>query len=366
MADGIASAVAGREGLLPIQQSADRGALPRHDRPSRHGGPDTPGCGIQDAAAVLAGRDLQFRARVVQIMLLCALVRHPIPDDVAGNVGDVRPASSASTRAWSTWRGEFAAGSLGLAARRLPRNGYEGTWNEAEASAVVHSTRVLHDAWEFDLVNDPELAARWAALETPAPERHRPQGVGDVPGARVHLPGHAGVGAAAAVPARLGARAGRLRHDGGVRGRGVRAHRAGQRRPARVLAPGHGDLVVRDRLPGHGRGALRGVTGALLVATPTWRCGSPTPCGAARCATTTRPAPTASTSSDWTGSPWPHRTVRRAAGALQPRAQVGRRGRGRIGRAVGAGRDQPVPDATPAQALAAASGIPYDAHGASV
>ena len=59
---------------------------------------------------------------------------------------------------------EFAHGSLGLAAVDFVRNGYEGTWNEEASSAVVHSSRVLHDAWEFS-VNDPELAARWAALE---------------------------------------------------------------------------------------------------------------------------------------------------------------------------------------------------------
>ena len=40
---------------------------------------------------------------------------------------------------------EFAAGSLGLAADDFTRNGYEGTWNEEESAAAVHSTRVLHD-----------------------------------------------------------------------------------------------------------------------------------------------------------------------------------------------------------------------------
>ena len=59
---------------------------------------------------------------------------------------------------------EFAHGSLGLAAHDFARNGYEGTWNEEESAAAVHSTRPLHDAWEFS-VHDPELAAQWAALE---------------------------------------------------------------------------------------------------------------------------------------------------------------------------------------------------------
>jgi hypothetical protein len=59
---------------------------------------------------------------------------------------------------------ELAAGSLDLAAHDFRRNGYEGTWNETASATAVHSARVLHDPWEFD-VDDPELAVRWASLE---------------------------------------------------------------------------------------------------------------------------------------------------------------------------------------------------------
>ena len=66
---------------------------------------------------------------------------------------------------------EFAAGSLGLAAFDFQRNGYEGTWHEHEEESVgaLHSTRVLHDAWEA-APHDPELAAGRASLETLGPE----------------------------------------------------------------------------------------------------------------------------------------------------------------------------------------------------
>ncbi len=51
-----------------------------------------------------------------------------------------------------------------MAAHDFIRNGYEGTWSEDVSTTVVHSSRVLHDPWEFS-VNDADLAARWAALE---------------------------------------------------------------------------------------------------------------------------------------------------------------------------------------------------------
>ncbi|HUE07991.1 MAG TPA: hypothetical protein VMP41_11235 [Acidimicrobiales bacterium] len=160
--DGIASAVASTSGLLPVQRSLitalsngmtgyttrldDRSVLP----------PD-------EFAAALARRELSFRSRVVQNMVLCALVLHPIPEDVAENVASYARELGVEDGMVRV-AGEFAHGSLGLAAVDFVRNGYEGTWNEEAASAAVHSSRVLQDAWEFS-VNDPELAARWAALE---------------------------------------------------------------------------------------------------------------------------------------------------------------------------------------------------------
>ena len=85
LADGIATAVAGAEGLMPVQYSLILALFPAmtgyavtlDGRP-----PMAP----EELAAALARRNLQFRSRVVQMMLLCALVRHPIPDDVAENI----------------------------------------------------------------------------------------------------------------------------------------------------------------------------------------------------------------------------------------------------------------------------------------
>ncbi len=162
LADGVASAVAGREGLLPIQRALIEALFPAL---TGHAVAvtDQPGMTAHELASALARRDLPFRSRGVQLMLLCALVRHPIPEDVVDNVAAFARELGVEEGMVDVAR-EFAAGSLGLAAHDFTRNGYEGTWEEAESSTALHSTRVLHDPWEFS-VKDPELAARWAALE---------------------------------------------------------------------------------------------------------------------------------------------------------------------------------------------------------
>ena len=115
----------------------------------------------------LERRDLGFRSRMVQVMLLCALVRHPLPDDVADSVAAYASEMGVHDGMVDVAR-KFAAGSLGLAAFDFTRNGYEGTWNEQEASAALHSSRVLHDAWEFS-VADPGAGGALGRPRGPAP-----------------------------------------------------------------------------------------------------------------------------------------------------------------------------------------------------
>jgi hypothetical protein len=167
LADGIASAVAGREGLLPVQQSLILALFPAMTEHSVTLD-DRPILSPAQFARSLERRNLGFRSRMVQNMLLCALVRHPIPDDVADNVTTFACELGVEEGMVPVAR-EFAAGSLGLAAHDFVRNGYEGTWNEQESAAAVHSSRVLHEAWEFSL-DDPELAEQWASLEQLPPD----------------------------------------------------------------------------------------------------------------------------------------------------------------------------------------------------
>ncbi len=163
MADGVASAVAGHEGLLPIQQALIEALFPALTGHSVTVA-NRPAIRPAELALALARRDLSFRSRGVQLMLLCALVRHPLPEDVADNVAQFACELGVEEGMVRVAR-EFAAGSLGLAAYDFTRNGYEGTWHEEESATALHSSRVLHEAWELS-VNDPGLAARWAALET--------------------------------------------------------------------------------------------------------------------------------------------------------------------------------------------------------
>jgi hypothetical protein len=162
LADGLASAVGGSTGLLPMQRTLILALFPAmtdHDVTLDDRRAVTPA----EFAISLARRNLGFRSRAVQMMLLCALVRHPIPDDVAENVAEFARELGVEDGMVKV-AAEFAHGSLGLAAHDFARNGYEATLKQEAATAAVHSTRVLEDAWEFS-VSDPALAAQWATLE---------------------------------------------------------------------------------------------------------------------------------------------------------------------------------------------------------
>ena len=162
MADGVASAIAGRQVLLPVQRSLIEALFPAMTghHVTLESRPAMTATGFAEA---MARRELPFRSRMVQVMLLGALLRHPLPDDVADSVAEFARELGVEDGMVDVAR-EFAAGSLGLAAVDFRRNGYEGTWNDEASTAALHSTRVLHEAWEVSAA-DPGLAARWASLE---------------------------------------------------------------------------------------------------------------------------------------------------------------------------------------------------------
>jgi hypothetical protein len=118
-------------------------------------------------ATALAARDEAFRTRLVQLMVLTALVLRPIPIEVADRVAGFARELSVDDGMLRIAR-EFASGSLGLAAVDFERNGYTATWSTEDASAL-HTSSELASAWEL-VVNDPGLASRWADLE------HLPEG----------------------------------------------------------------------------------------------------------------------------------------------------------------------------------------------
>ncbi|HEX6423823.1 MAG TPA: hypothetical protein VFZ79_10105 [Acidimicrobiales bacterium] len=117
----------------------------------------------EEYAEALRPRNLQFRTRGVQIMLLCALVLRPLPRQVAARVEEFARALCVDDGMVAVAR-RFAEGSLGLAAVDFERNGYTADWDAGER-AELHTSRSLAKAWD-QAVADSDLAARWAALGT--------------------------------------------------------------------------------------------------------------------------------------------------------------------------------------------------------
>ena len=118
--------------------------------------------GPEEFADGLAARTLEFRTRIVQIMVLLALVVRPLPTELTERITDYARELSVEEGMLEV-AGRFADGSLGLAAVDFERNGYTSDWRPEDAR-VLHTSRALSTAWE-ETSSDPGLAERWAALE---------------------------------------------------------------------------------------------------------------------------------------------------------------------------------------------------------
>ena len=109
----------------------------------------------------LARRNEAFRSRMVQSMIMGALVLRPLPPDVAER-GAEYARELAIDDGMLTVAQRFASGNLGLAAFDFDRNGYTSDWSP-ERAQVLHTSGELADAWT-ECVNDASLAAQWQAL----------------------------------------------------------------------------------------------------------------------------------------------------------------------------------------------------------
>ncbi|MGZ4728559.1 MAG: hypothetical protein ACXWB2_12630 [Acidimicrobiales bacterium] len=157
---GVASAVAPSSGLTDVQRVLIEALFPAmtdHPVDVSDYTPVTP----LEFATGLARRDEQFRTRGVQVMLLCALVLRPLPPDVVDRV-NAFAAELGVQEGMLEVAQRFASGSLGLAAIDFERNGYTSEWHAEDAHAL-HTSSELASAWDASC-DDPELAARWAAL----------------------------------------------------------------------------------------------------------------------------------------------------------------------------------------------------------
>jgi hypothetical protein len=126
VAVGLAAAAAHPDGLTDLQRillEAVTTALTDHPIDLAGAGPVTP----DELAALLRRRNLEFRTRVVQLMVLAALVLRPLPAEVAARVEAFAAALGVDEGMVAVAR-RFAAGSLGLAAVDFERNGYTRDW----------------------------------------------------------------------------------------------------------------------------------------------------------------------------------------------------------------------------------------------
>jgi hypothetical protein len=157
---GVATAMAPPGGLTELQHALldavvhEMTGYPMPERPE----PIDPA----EWAAGLAAREEGFRTRMVQLMLLGALVLRPLPPEVAARV-QAFAAELGVDEGMLGVAQEFAAGTLGLAALDFDRNGYTADWS-SERQAALHTATPLAVAWDQS-VHDADLAARWCALE---------------------------------------------------------------------------------------------------------------------------------------------------------------------------------------------------------
>jgi hypothetical protein len=115
-----------------------------------------------DFAPELRRRNLEFRTRILQVILLGELILVPIPPDVTDRVARVAELLGVHDSMIDVAK-DCATGNLGLALIDFERNGYRGAGENGHDP--LHTRRALDAAWELD-VDDSALFARWAALES--------------------------------------------------------------------------------------------------------------------------------------------------------------------------------------------------------
>ncbi|MCU0269615.1 MAG: hypothetical protein MUF83_13375 [Acidimicrobiales bacterium] len=158
---GVCTAVAPDGGLTPLQRVLIRALFD-----SMTGFPVDPDAmapiTAEELALALRDRNEQFRARIVQVMLLCELILVPLPPEVSSRVEAFAAELGVDDGLLRVAR-RYAEGSLGLALIDFNRNGYTADWDPG-ATDHLHTSQALAEAWEM-APDDPALASRWAALE---------------------------------------------------------------------------------------------------------------------------------------------------------------------------------------------------------
>lgn len=159
VARGVVTAVAPADGLTTLQD-----VLLRAFFESMTGHVIDPAAAASISAAEfaegMARRNLAFRTRVVQLMLLAELILRPLPPDVAERVEQFAAELGVDDDMLRVAH-SYADGSLELAQVDFARNGYLASVG-AERLHALH-TAGLDDAWG-QVADDPALAGQWASL----------------------------------------------------------------------------------------------------------------------------------------------------------------------------------------------------------
>ncbi|MEV6773584.1 hypothetical protein AB0N05_33625 [Nocardia sp. NPDC051030] len=159
LARGVVAAAAGEEGLTPLQQLLIPALFLSMTGHRVELETLTP-ISAAECAQGLSRRNQVFRSRIVQTMLLSALVVRPLPPLVATKLREFADALGVDDDMIAVAQ-SYAEGAVDLAAVDFARNGYLGGLDVSRLSAL-HTTE-LDSSWG-EVTHDPGLAGRWAQL----------------------------------------------------------------------------------------------------------------------------------------------------------------------------------------------------------
>jgi hypothetical protein len=166
IARGVATAVESADGLAAVQASllgAVHSALMGAEVDFSGVDPLSP----EELAEALATRSVEFRHRVVHLMVLGELILRPIPPEVARRVEDYAKALGIDDRFVRIAR-RYAQGAFGLAWLDLHRSGFAEHWERARMDQLRTTVKLEHQLSAG--VEDAPLAERWMSFADLPPD----------------------------------------------------------------------------------------------------------------------------------------------------------------------------------------------------
>ncbi|MFE3187809.1 hypothetical protein ACFXHA_02310 [Nocardia sp. NPDC059240] len=159
VARGVVSAAIGENGLTPLQEMLIPAMFLSMTGHSVELAEVKP-IGAAEFAHGMARRNRIFRERVVQTMLLAALVVRPLPETVADRLREFADALDVDDDMIAVAQ-LYADGAVDLAAVDFSRNGYLGNMDHLRLDAL--HCEGLDSSWSA-VTDDPALAGRWGEL----------------------------------------------------------------------------------------------------------------------------------------------------------------------------------------------------------